>query len=93
MLSNAYQPVESAPSPSRSPWSYVKQFLSWMTNDAGDFGNLVAAKTGKPEPRVTQIQGQNGDLFWQIYDPATGQTVYCSTDDEALQSLDGNRWM
>lgn len=97
MLSNAYQPVESAsvtssPSPSTSIWSLFKNFLSWMTSEAGDLGSVYSAKSNV-EPQVFQVQGQSGELFWEIYDPATGQSVYCSTDDEALQSLDGSRWM
>ena len=89
MLSNSYQPIESAPSPSRSIGSSLKQFLSWMTSAAGNLTSVYSAKSNI-EPRVTQVQGASGSLFWEIYDPVNGRVLYCMSEEEVMQWLDSH---
>ncbi|HEY9662848.1 MAG TPA: hypothetical protein V6C65_30755 [Allocoleopsis sp.] len=97
MMSPADHCVESAQGASAAGatgWlSLLQQFMKWMSNAAGDLATVVAAKRETGEPKVFQIRGQSGELFWQIDDARTGSRVYCASAEEALEYLDRSEWM
>ncbi len=35
-----------------------------------------------PEPQITQICDRQGQVWWQVYDPLTGQTKYLDSETE-----------
>jgi hypothetical protein len=35
-----------------------------------------------PEPQITQVCDRRGQLWWQVYDPMTGQTKYLDSETE-----------
>ena len=44
------------------------------------------------EPKITPLQGRDGEVFWEIHDTRTGKIVYCMTEFEVMQWLDTRRY-
>ncbi len=44
--------------------------------------SLAKALIGKNEPRIWQKTNRQGDTYWKVYDPATGQTAYFTCEAE-----------
>ena len=85
MTAHSYHNLENNPSSSiQSPLSCLKGFFALAFQALFDL--LVVDSNA--EPKITQLQGRDGEVFWEIYDARTGKTVYCMTEFEVMEWLD-----
>ncbi len=67
--------------------SRLQSVKSWLVKAwQGLVDQLVCDR--HPEPRITRLQGQDGEYVWEIYDAATHTTTYCLTDYDVMVWLD-----
>jgi hypothetical protein len=59
--------------------------ISWLGN-TWDF--LIHWLVGNDEPRIWQEYDRSGEIWWHAYDPVTGRSVCCPTEDELRAWLD-----
>ncbi|MBD2460287.1 hypothetical protein H6G89_04445 [Oscillatoria sp. FACHB-1407] len=60
--------------------TYIGNIVKMILNVFGDHQ--------KSEPRIIQLQDRNGEVFWEIHDFQTGETIYCMTEDDVRHWLD-----
>ena len=84
MLSHSHTSVESA---TAAMGSLFKRCIDWMSSEAGDLVRIYSAKT-QVEPRVSEVEGQDGELMWEVYNPMNGRVVYCMSEEEVMLWLD-----
>jgi hypothetical protein len=44
-------------------------------------------------PRLRQFCNQNGEMYWELYNPATGKTSYFATEAEVLIWLEKHYYL
>ncbi|MGA7937219.1 MAG: hypothetical protein WCA35_26950 [Kovacikia sp.] len=49
---------------------------------------LMNASAQKQEPQIWKRMDQSGNVWWDTYDPATGQVMYFASADEIRRWLD-----
>lgn len=84
MTAHSYHKSEVNPSSTQSPPSHIKELLASAFETLFDW--LFAESN--IEPKITQLQEWNGEIFWKIHDARTGNTVYCMTEFEVMEWLD-----
>jgi len=62
--------------------------LSWRTIAEYVKSNLSAALWRLPEPQIHQYCDRNGTVIWHIYNPCTGQSAQCLSEEDAIAWLD-----
>jgi hypothetical protein len=85
MTTHIYHKSEISQLPStQSPLNRIKELF------ASAFEILFDLLIAEPntEPRITELQGRDGEVFWEIQDARTGTTVYCMTEFEVMEWLD-----
>ena len=75
--------------PTTHKMSSAQLILFWFATVGESIFNLLFAEP-LCEPKITQLQGQDGETFWEIYDPMTEKTVYCMSDCEVMEWIDSH---
>ncbi len=83
----AHSYAESAQSHSAACKFSFNLLSFWLTNLPSTLCNLLLSEPFT-EPKILELQGRNGETFWEIYDARTGRTTYCMTEDEVMGWLD-----
>jgi hypothetical protein len=74
---------DTVPEPIPSRWVQLRTRLCEAWN------GLLIGLTQHPEPYIWQENdGTTGILWWHIYDPVTGDTLYMESADEVLAWLE-----
>ncbi len=85
----------SAPTvPSQSgiqPLALVKRLLATVGQTMGAIATQLFTEPSY-EPQITQRQQADGTLYWEVYEPATGRTIYCLTEVEMMDWLDSREY-
>lgn len=68
-----------------------KHVRSWLVGIFDTVFDLLLVEPNM-EPKILELQGRNGDVFWEIHDARTGRTVYCMTEFEVLEWLDSRSY-
>ncbi len=73
------------------PLALVKTLL---TNVGQMLGAIATQLWAEPshEPQITQRRQQNGDLYWEVYEPWSGRTIYCLDEAEIMDWLDSRNY-
>jgi hypothetical protein len=70
--------IDCSKSPTENKiWQKVWQ---WVSPLVADWDRLPAY----PEPQIRQILDRQGQAWWHVYDPITGETAYLETEGEVL---------
>lgn len=89
MTAHSYHKSEI--NPSSSTQSPLHRIGDIFTSTFETLFDLLFAEPNT-EPEITQLQGRDGEVFWEIYDARTGNTVYCMTEFEVMQWLDARQY-
>lgn len=76
-----------ATSQSTSTQSLSGQIKFWFASAFKTIFDLLLAES-TTEPKIIELHGDNGEVFWEIHDARTGKTIYCMTEFEAMEWLD-----
>ncbi|NJO43864.1 MAG: hypothetical protein HC865_25690 [Cyanobacteria bacterium RU_5_0] len=90
MIAHTHPELETAQSTAKKP--IFKQFTFWLTKASDALFDFLLAEP-IIEPKITQVQGRNGEVFWEIYDSRTGRTIYCMTENEVFEWLDSRHYL
>jgi hypothetical protein len=71
--------------------SRLQSLKLWLTKTWNGFFEELFCENYL-EPSITQLQGQDGEYFWEIYDSRTHKTIYCMTDYEVMEWLDSRHY-
>ena len=59
--------------------------FSWVGNV---WSFLIDQLIGSNEPRIWQECNRSGEIYWRVYDPYTGRSAYCDSEDEVRAWLE-----
>lgn len=83
----AHTYYKSQINPSSSAQSSLHAIRALFASAVKTLFDLLLAESNT-EPKITKLQGCDGEVFWEIYDARTGKTVYCMTEFEVMEWLD-----
>lgn len=89
MTAHSYS--ESVKSQSSASKFSLNLILFWVANLPSTLFDIFLPDLFT-EPKITELQGRNGESFWEIYDARTGRTIYCMTEDEVMEWLDNRHY-
>jgi hypothetical protein len=89
MTAHSYHKLEI--SPSSSSQSSLHRIKDLFASAFETLFDLLFADSNT-EPKITQLQGRDGAVFWEIHDARTGKTVYCMTEFEVMEWLDARQY-
>ncbi|MDX2232584.1 MAG: hypothetical protein NW220_23340 [Leptolyngbyaceae cyanobacterium bins.349] len=75
----------------KTPDTILTRIRAWFIRSCDVVFGLLFMD-GNTEPRITQLQGRDGDYFWEIHDVRSGKTIYCMTEDEVMGWLDSRQY-
>lgn len=79
-----YKKLELIPDSVPQPKAGVAGIGAWFAN----LWHSLTRFHGTNEPDIWQTMDRHGNLWWNAYDPATGQISYLSSEEEVLMWLD-----
>jgi hypothetical protein len=60
----------------------------WRTIAESVKSNWSAALWRLPEPQIHQYCDRTGTMIWRVYNPRTGQSAHCLSEEDAIAWLD-----
>ncbi len=85
-------PAPEIPSSQRiRPGALVKAVMASVGQTIGAIATQLFTEPSY-EPQITQRRQPNGDLYWEVYEPWSGRTIYCMNEAEMMDWLDSREY-
>ncbi|CAN1211739.1 hypothetical protein TUMEXPCC7403_16160 [Tumidithrix helvetica PCC 7403] len=65
-------------------------FSQWQSGLTKVWDGLMQIFAPKSELQIKQISDRSGNIWWYAFNPQTGQSVYCDTEDEMRLWIETN---
>ncbi len=85
MMTNSYHGLKTTENIATE--TFLTQIKSWLVS-ACDAASQLLLSDRTDEPSVRQSKGRNGEVLWEIYDPITDRSCYCTAENEMMERLD-----
>jgi hypothetical protein len=70
---------------------FLAQLKGWLAKTRNAIFQSLLTESSH-EPRIKELRGDNGESFWEIYNPRTQETFYCMTQYEVMECLEKSCW-
>jgi hypothetical protein len=85
MMTNSYHELQTTETISTK--TFLTQIKSWLLS-ACNAASQILLSDQTDEPSIRQLKGRTGEVLWEIYDPSTDRSCYCTTENEIMEHLD-----
>ncbi|UBF27230.1 hypothetical protein K9N68_04500 [Kovacikia minuta CCNUW1] len=80
-----YKQLELIPDSEPEPRAPEPKLITWLNSL---WESLTTSSPKKLEPEIWQRMDQEGNVWWDAYDPVAGQVMYFASEEEIRMWLD-----